>query len=140
MQQEIAALNAGMKSENREYILIGPGRWGSQDRFLGIPVKFVQISQARAIIEIGLEDFNVDPSQGTHFFHNMVAMKIGYFTIPYRSQKDSIDWDWLGAQKIHQRTNYFVHVRLAQEMEIKMDGKTGLATISKPQLGKSTGS
>jgi len=124
-----------MYQKNSEYILIGPGRWGSQDRFLGVPVKFAEISQARVIVEIGLRDFNIDPSQGTHFFHNMIAMKIGYFNIPYFSKSDFLDWDWLHAQPVQNQGDYFTHVHLKHPVEVRMDGKTGRALICKPQSG-----
>ncbi len=137
MRQEIGVINQEMRHKNREYILIAPGRWGSQDRFLGIPVKFAEISQARVIVEIGLKDFNIDPSQGTHFFHNMIAMKIGYFNIPYFSKNDFLNWDWLLAQTVQRQGDYFTHVRLQQPVEVRMDGKTGRALICKPQSSKS---
>ncbi|MFH1213060.1 MAG: PEP/pyruvate-binding domain-containing protein [Candidatus Neomarinimicrobiota bacterium] len=131
MQAEIESLNDEMKRNKLQYILIGPGRWGSQDRFLGIPVKFVQISNARVIVEVGLKGFDVDPSQGTHFFHNIVAMKVGYFNIPYNSGKDFLDWNWLKKQKVVSRTAHFVHVRSDHDLTVGMDGKTGIAVISK---------
>jgi len=132
MQTEIELLNEKMKRENRQYILIGPGRWGSQDRFLGVPVKFVQISNARVIVEVGLKGFDVDPSQGTHFFHNIVAMKVGYFNIPYNSAKDFLDWDWLKRQKIVEETEHFIHIQSDHDLQVGMDGKTGVSVISKP--------
>ena len=131
MQAEIEALNNKMKSKNRQYILIGPGRWGSQDRFLGVPVKFIQVSNARVIVEVGLENFNIEPSQGTHFFHNIVAMKVGYFNIQYNSMTDFLDWDWLKKQTVVEKTNYFVHIRTDQEIRVCMDGKTGISIIYK---------
>ncbi len=131
MQTEIEILNEKMKRENRQYILIGPGRWGSQDRFLGVPVKFVQISNARVIVEVGLQGFDVDPSQGTHFFHNIVAMKVGYFNVPYNSRTDFLDWDWLKKQKVIETTKHFVHVQTDHDIQVGMDGKTGVSLISK---------
>jgi len=131
MQTEIEILNEKMKRENRQYILIGPGRWGSQDRFLGVPVKFVQISNARVIVEVGLQGFDVDPSQGTHFFHNIVAMKVGYFNVPYNSRTDFLDWDWLKKQKVIETTKHFVHVQTDHDIQVGMDGKTGVSIISK---------
>jgi len=131
MQAEIEVLNEKMKKANRQYILIGPGRWGSQDHFLGVPVKFVQISQARVIVEVGLEGFDIDPSQGTHFFHNIVAMKVGYFNIPYKSATDFLDWDWIKSQKVVERTKYFVHIKTDHDMQVGMDGKTGVSVIAK---------
>ena len=131
MQAEIEALNEKMKLLNRQYILIGPGRWGSQDHFLGVPVKFIQISNARVIVEIGLKDFDIEPSQGTHFFHNIVALKVGYFNIPYNSQKDFLDWDWLKKQIVIEKTNYFTHLQIDHDLQVVMDGKTGISMILK---------
>ncbi|RKY53133.1 MAG: hypothetical protein DRP89_06635, partial [Candidatus Neomarinimicrobiota bacterium] len=131
MQKEIEKLNSKMKKENREYILIGPGRWGSMDRFLGIPVRWFQICNAKVIVETGLEDFNIEPSQGTHFFHNLVSMNVGYFNVPYNSNKDFIDWHWLKKQNVVEKTNYFVHVHIEHPLVIKMDGKKGIAVIYK---------
>jgi len=131
MREEIAYLNEKMKKENRGYILVGPGRWGSRDRFLGIPVKWADIYKAKIIIETSFDDFIVDASQGTHFFHNLVAMNIGYFHIPYHSETDFISWNWLEKQNIIERTNYFIHVKMEHPMVVKMDGRKGIATISK---------
>jgi len=100
MQSEIALLNKKMKDLQRQYILIGPGRWGSRDRFLGIPVKWHEINKAKIVVEAGLKDFIVDSSQGTHFFHNLVSMNTGYFTVPYDSKDDFIDWEWLKKQPL----------------------------------------
>ena len=131
MQDEIEHFNEKLKAEDREYILIGPGRWGSQDRFLGIPAKFIQISQARVIVETGLENFSIDPSQGTHFFHNIVAMKIGYFTVPFKSVSSFIDTKWLNDHDVVEEGKYFRHIRLEKPLTIRMDGKTGIAVIEK---------
>ena len=90
MQAEIERFNEKMTRLGRRYMLIGPGRWGSRDRFLGIPVRWPQINRAKVILETGLSDFIVEASQGTHFFHNLVAMNVGYFTIPYVSQTDCL--------------------------------------------------
>ncbi len=131
MKAEIARLNEKMKKEDRDYILIGPGRWGSRDQFLGIPVKWAEINKAKLIIETGLEDFMVDASQGTHFFHNLVAMRVGYFNIPFASDTDFIDWEWLNNQNIVEKTNYFVHVRVDNPMVVKIDGRKGIGIIYK---------
>jgi hypothetical protein len=120
-----------MAKADKAYILIGPGRWGSRDRFLGIPVRWPQISRAKVILETGLKDFIVEASQGTHFFHNLLAMNVGYFTIPYTSQTDFVDWDWLMKQPHCQRGEYFVHLEFDHPLLVKMDGKTGKAVILK---------
>ena len=131
MREEISYLNEKMKNEGRDYVLIGPGRWGSRDQFLGIPIKWADIFKAKIIIETSFDDFIVEASQGTHFFHNLVAMNVGYFHIPYHSETDFISWDWLEKQNIVERTNYFIHVKMEHPMVVKMDGRKGIATISK---------
>ncbi len=84
MAEKVGQLNAKFIEEEKNYILIGPGRWGSTDPWLGIPVKWPQISAARVIVESGLENYRIDPSQGTHFFQNLTSFRVGYFTInPY---------------------------------------------------------
>jgi len=86
---------------------------------------------AKIIIETGLEDFVVDSSQGTHFFHNLVSMDVGYFSIPYVSDTDYIDWVWLENQRIIEKTDYFLHVQVDHPLVVKMDGRKGLAVIYK---------
>ncbi len=133
MVNEIEKINAELKKENYEYILIGPGRWGTRDRFLGIPVKWAQINKAKVIIEVALEGFNIDSSQGTHFFHNIISNNVGYFTI-LPSSKDFIDWEWLKKQKIVNQTAHFKHIKLKEPLIIKIDGKKGLAIgLKKPE-------
>jgi CheY-like chemotaxis protein len=132
IQQEIEYFNRKLKSENRRYILIGPGRWGSRDRSLGIPVSWGQISQAQVIVEAGIEDFDIEPSQGTHFFHNLVAMNIGYFNINYHSKTDFIDWDWIKLQDKDEEKDYTFHLSSEHPLVVKMDGKKGISVIMKP--------
>ncbi len=132
MLAEIAELNQSLEKEGRSYILVGPGRWGSRDRFLGIPVQWMHISQARIIVEVGIEGFEVDASQGAHFFHNLVAMNVGYFTVPYRSATDKMDWDWLHCQQIFHKKNHLLHLRFDKSLLVKMDGRSGLCVIYKP--------
>jgi hypothetical protein len=131
MQTEIEQFNEKMAKEGKRYILIGPGRWGSRDKFLGIPVRWPQINRAKVILETGLRDFIVEASQGPHFFHNLVAMNVGYFTIPWVSNTDFVDLDWLTAQECKERGEYFVHVEFDHPLIVRMDGKTGLAVIHK---------
>lgn len=131
MQAEIERMNEAMAKQGKRYILIGPGRWGSRDKFLGIPVRWPQINRAKVILETGLRDFIVEASQGTHFFHNLVAMNVGYFTIPFVSSTDFVDVEWLYTQPETERGNYFVHLEFDHSLVVRMDGKTGLAVISK---------
>lgn len=128
---EISEINDYLQQLQREYILIGPGRWGTQDRFLGIPVRWEQINKARIIVEASLKNFTVEASQGSHFFHNLVAMNACYFTVSHSSGTDFIDWKWLKSQPSKQNGQYVFHVELEHPIEVKTDGKTGYATISK---------
>ena len=129
MHEEISELNKRMRAESRNYILIGPGRWGSRDRFLGIPVKWMDINMAKIIVETGSENFAVDSSQGSHFFHNLVSMDVGYFSISHHSDNDFLDWDWLKLQKVIEKTDHFLHIQVDHPLVIKMDGYKGLAVI-----------
>ena len=131
MQKEMAYLNQKMKDLNRQYILIGPGRWGSRDRFLGIPVQWHEINKAKIIVETGMKDFIVDASQGTHFFHNLISMNTGYFTVPYNSKTDFIDWEWLKKQPLEEKTEHFIHIQTDAPTVIKMDGRKGISFIHK---------
>ncbi len=129
MAAEIELLNEKMIAENREYVLIGPGRWGSRDRFIGIPVTWPQISSAKVIVEVGLPDLPLDPSLGSHFFHNVISMHVGYFSIPCNSSADFVRWEMLEAQQLVSRTKYLRHVRFPQPLNIQMDGKNRRAAI-----------
>ncbi|MBN1550573.1 hypothetical protein JW979_03850 [bacterium] len=131
MSDELELLNHKMMESNRSYILIGPGRWGTRDPWLGIPIAWAQISKAKVIIETGLEDFVVDASMGSHFFHNITSMNVGYFSVPYKSDDYFIDWEWLKKQGETQRSPHCVHVHLKKPMLILMDGRKGLALIYK---------
>jgi CheY-like chemotaxis protein len=128
---EIDRINRQMVDENRTYLLIGPGRWGSSDPWLGIPVRWPQISNARVIVELGLENYRIEPSQGTHFFHNLTSFGVGYFTInPYLSD-GFFDEAFLNAQPAVEETEYLRHVRFAQALTVKIDGKKGLGVVMK---------
>jgi CheY-like chemotaxis protein len=138
MTVELEKLNKTMKEQQRPYILIGPGRWGSRDRWLGIPVRWADISNARIIVETELEDFHVDASLGSHFFHNVTSNNIGYFHIPYGSEKNFIDWEWLHAQPVAARSENFLHVRVERPLTAKMDGRKSVSVIYKQNREKST--
>ncbi len=131
MLEQIKLLNGKMNSENREYILIGPGRWGSRDRLLGVPVRWSDIDCAKVVVETGIEGYYVEPSQGTHFFHNLVAMNAGYFNVPYVSEMSFIDWEWLKSQEIIGKTEFFIHIRREKPFVVKMFGQAGIATVKK---------
>ncbi|HHD82568.1 MAG TPA: response regulator [Bacteroidetes bacterium] len=131
MQTEIEELNKKMAIENKRYILIGPGRWGSQDRFLGIPVKWANIDRARVIIELGLKERYIEDSQGSHFMHNIIAMNIGYLTIPFNDKNSFIKWNWLKSFPVMEKKKYFTHVRSEKPFLVKLDGQNGKAIIFK---------
>ncbi len=131
MAQEVEKLNLKMKEEGKKYILLGPGRWGTRDRWLGIPVSWPQISCAKVIVEYGLEDFRVDASMGSHFFHNVTSMNIGYFSVAQDSGDGKIDWTWLKQQKIVDQGKFFVHSKVQNDVAVIMDGRKGLFVIYK---------
>jgi hypothetical protein len=129
MRNEIELLNKQMIEENRKYILIGPGRWGTRDRFIGIPVAWSNISNARIIVEVSMEDFPLDASLGSHFFHNVISMNVGYFSVKHNNLIDYINWEVLeGCQSIN-KTQYFNHVRFEKPLKILMDGKNRVSLI-----------
>lgn len=129
--EEIERLNRQLTGEERSYILIGPGRWGSSDEWLGIPVKWPHISGARVIVECGLENYRIDPSQGTHFFQNLTSFGVGYFTInPFR-QDGWLDKEWLDAQPAEHETQFIRHIRRDAPFVIKMDGRHSRGVVMK---------
>ncbi len=130
---EIDELNSILTKENKPYLLIGFGRWGTADRFLGIPVKWNNINGARAIIETSLDNFLVDFSQGTHFFHNIVTANIGYFHIKHTAQNHFIDWEWLQAKKPEKELKYVTHVRLNQPLIVRIDAQNREGMIIKKE-------
>jgi hypothetical protein len=122
MVGEMEYLNSIMRKQDRQYILVGPGRWGTRDRFLGIPVNWGQISNAKVIVEISLENFPLDSSLGSHFFHNVTSMNIGYFSVLDSSPVEFIRWDILKQQQLIHKTNYFRHVRFEKPLRVVMNG------------------
>jgi hypothetical protein len=130
MAAEIDGINRKMMAQGRKYVLIGPGRWGTKDRFLGIPVAWPQISNAKVIVEVSLPHFHIDASQGSHFFHNVTSMNIGYLSVNEATAEGVVMWDRLRKQKELDRGTYFRHVRFARPLVIRMDGKIGMAVIS----------
>ena len=130
MKDEIDALNQKMQEAGKQYVLIGPGRWGSRDRFIGIPVAWPQISNAKIIVEMSLDDFPLDASLGSHFFHNVTSMNVGYFSVNHKSIKDSISWDILNKQKVINKTKHFKHVEFEKPLIITMDGRKRFSAIT----------
>ena len=130
---EIENINKWMQDNNKHYILVGPGRWGSSDTWLGIPVKWANISMAKVIVECGLQNYRIDPSQGTHFFQNLTSFGINYFTInPYMGE-GFIDYDFLNALPATHETDFIRHVHLESPSIIKVDGKKNKGIVLKPK-------
>lgn len=130
MAAEIDAINRQMLAEGKKYVLIGPGRWGTKDRFLGIPVEWPQISNARIIVEVSMPNFHIDASQGSHFFHNVTSMRIGYLAVNEATAEGVIMWDKLRKMPETGKGTWFRHVRFSRPLIIRMDGKIGMAVIS----------
>ncbi len=129
MADDIESLNAQMVAENRKYVLIGPGRWGTRDRWIGIPVMWPQISNAKIIVETSFEGFPLDASSGSHFFHNVTSMNVGYFTVQPEFSKSYIKYDLLDKQACISQGKYFKHARFDQAISVKMDGRKRVAVI-----------
>ena len=130
---EIEKLNRKFLDEDKHYVLVGPGRWGSSDTWLGIPVKWPHISAARVIVEAGLTNYRVDPSQGTHFFQNLTSFGVGYFTINAYMNDGVYSQDFLDAQPAVEETQFLRHIRFENPMIIKMDGKKKLGVVMMPE-------
>ena len=130
--EEIGIINKSLMQSASPYILIGPGRWGTQDRWLGIPVRWDQISGVKVIVETALENFNIKPSQGTHFFQNMISRGIGYIDIPLHSENCFVDWEWLDNLKMEKKLNFVSHIHLPSPLHVKLDGRSGRALVMKP--------
>lgn len=131
MVERISRINEQFRVDQKNYILIGPGRWGSQDPWLGIPVKWPQISAARVIIESGLENYRIDPSQGTHFFQNLTSFRVGYFTINPFVNDGYYDLEYLNNQPAVYEDEYLRHIRFEQPVLVEIDGKKNLGVIYK---------
>jgi hypothetical protein len=130
--QEVSRLNAKLVAEGTTYVLVGVGRWGSADPFLGIPVTWDQIAGARVIIEAGFRDLCVTPSQGTHFFHNLTSLNVGYFTVNPESGDGQLDWDWLFDRPALEIGAFFRHIRLPEPLTVLMNGKKQEGVILRP--------
>lgn len=128
---ELEMLNQDFLNNQCQYVLIGPGRWGSSDSWLGIPVKWANISAARIIVESGLENFRIDPSQGTHFFHNLTTFGVGYLTINPYIRDGIYNIDFLNSQPAKTETHYLRHVHFPHPFKIEIDGKSNKAVIYK---------
>ena len=131
--EAVAHFNATLNADNRPYLLIGVGRWGSNDPWLGIPVEWDEISGARAIVEAGFRDFRVTPSQGSHFFQNLTAFQVGYFTVNPDAGEGSIDWQWLLGQPAVEERGCVRHLQFAEPLRIVMNSRSSQGVIFKPE-------
>ena len=126
---EIEKMKRKFLDEGKHYILVGPGRWGSSDSWLGIPVKWPHISAARVIVEAGLTNYRVDPSQGTHFFQNLTSFGVGYFTINAYMKDGIYNQEVLDTRPAIEETRFIRHVRFDKPLIVKMDGKKKLGVV-----------
>lgn len=132
--QEVSYLNKKLISQNKKYLLVGVGRWGSFDHWLGIPVTWDQISGASVIVESGFKDFNVTPSQGSHFFQNITSFRIGYFTVNSNKPNNFINWEWLNEQPAEEELKFTKHIKLNNNVDIRISGSQSRGIILKPNL------
>jgi DNA-binding NarL/FixJ family response regulator len=130
--REVGAINARLRQAGRPFLLIGPGRWGSADPWLGIPVGWSQISGVRCIVEAEMKDIVVTPSQGTHFFQNITSFGIGYFTLSAQDPRSALDQAWLDAQWAQEETEHVRHLSFAEPLEVLVDGRSGAGVVMKP--------
>ncbi len=125
---QLEKINTPLMAHNQPYLLIGFGRWGSSDSWLGIPINWGQICGAKVMVEATLPNMNIEPSQGSHFFHNLSSFEVDYFTVSHHAEK-GIDWAWLNEQEIISETEFVKHVRLLNPLRVKVDGRTGRGVI-----------
>jgi CheY-like chemotaxis protein len=135
--QSVAHFNSQLSAQGKPYALIGVGRWGSNESWLGIPVTWDQISGARVIVEAGFRDFRVTPSQGSHFFQNLTAFQIGYFTVNPDAGEGFVDWEWLTAQPGTEANGCVRLLHFDKPLSVVMDGKTSRGMIFKPEVEES---
>ena len=133
MADQITRLNAMMREEGRGYLLVGFGRWGSSNPWLGVPIKWSDISEVKAIVECGLDNFRIEPSQGTHFFQNMTSFGVGYMTVNPYAGDGVLDFETLDAMEAVEQTEYVRHVRFDSALTICIDGVKNRAVVNKPE-------
>ncbi len=132
MASQVARMTRRLGADHTPFILIGVGRWGSAEPSLGIPVSWEQIAGASVIVEAGFRDMQVTPSQGTHFFQNLTARNIGYFTVNPDAGQGFVDWAWLASQPACAEEGVVRHVRLEAPVTVKMNGRKQQGVIIKP--------
>jgi len=125
---EIRKTNSDLMEEKKPYLLVGPGRWGSTDPWLGIPVIWSDIAGAKIIVETPYKERPIDPSQGSHFFHDMMASQVGYIIT---KKETDIDWKWINSLQLLKETKFIKHVKSSQPLQVIIDGKIGKAIIRK---------
>jgi hypothetical protein len=133
---EIAQFNNELSGSGTPYVLVGVGRWGSSDPWLGIPVTWEDISGARVMVEASFKDFEVQPSQGTHFFQNLVSFQVAYFTLSSQAGDGFLDWNWLAGQKPLKERNFTRHLHFAKPVIVRMNGRSQEGVILKPSSGR----
>lgn len=131
---EISQFNSDLFKKDIPYLLVGVGRWGSLDPWLGVPVEWEQIAGARIIVEAGFMDMDVTPSQGSHFFHNLTSFMTGYFTVDSKTKNSFLDWEWLYSQSVYNQKKFTKHIKLDKPLLVKMNGKSNAGIILKPNL------
>ncbi|HOP07051.1 MAG TPA: PEP/pyruvate-binding domain-containing protein [candidate division Zixibacteria bacterium] len=131
--EQVGQFNSVLKEAGHPYLLLGPGRWGTSERWLGVPANWNQISGAKVIIEAAYGDFAPDPSFGTHFFQNLISMQVGYMTINPTAGNGFLDWPWLMEQRVEASSDFVRHIVLEKPMEILIDGRAGGGLLLKPE-------
>jgi len=126
---EIQEFNKLLCDEERKYVLIGPGRWGTRDEFTGIPVRWANINNAKVIVEVGLPDFPLDASLGSHFFHNVTSMNVGYFSVPLVDGLEFVNMGLLSTQALVKEGQFVRWVRFENALEVLMDGRKRTAIV-----------
>ena len=133
---EVGELNRELEAEGRPYVLIGPGRWGTADPWLGIPVRWSQISSAGVIVEASPRGYDIELSQGTHFFQHITALEVGFLSLPPGADKatgeEYIDCEWLDARPAHRETEHVRRLRFDSPLTVVLDGRRGRGVIGKP--------
>ena len=132
MASDIGRFNADLTAQGRPYLLVGPGRWGSFDRFLGIPVKWNDISGVGAMVELRTKTLKADPSEGSHFFHRITSLGIPYVTVT-EGTSDFFDWQWIDRFAPVNQTGFMRHIRFDKPFVIKTDGRTSRCVMLKSQ-------
>ena len=130
---EVEQFNARLMAEGRPYLLVGVGRWGSLDPWLGIPVRWDQIAGARVIVETGFRDMDVVPSQGSHFFQNLTAFMPGYLCVGGQAESSWLDWEWLAGQTPAGSMEFTRHLRLELPLTVNLNNRKSKGVILKPE-------